>query len=267
TPSPKRLLVFVAVAITGAYLVAMVAVFAAQRSLLYVPNPKRPEVPAGVLEVELTASDGTELLAWTIPEERSQAALLLHGNAGNRRNFLGTFYGFLDLGYRPFLLDYCGYGGSSGEPSEAGLYSDAEAAWKWLEDNGADTIVLWGYSLGTGVAVELATRHDETHVILDAPFDSATGVAARIYPWLPVSLLMLDRFDSLEKIGAIDSPLLIFHGDRDETIPMVHGRRLFEGAREPRRLEVITGAGHNDLHAIAGQNYWTVLKDFVRNTK
>ncbi len=249
------------------YLSIVTTVYLGQRKLQYAPNPATPNrIPDDLEEITLTTEDNVRLKAWVGRAHSPQAVLLLHGNGGNRSGFNTIIRGFAQLGYRPLVLDYRGYGGSEGSPSEQGLYRDAEAAWRWLEANGAEEIILWGYSLGTGVAVEMAVRHETRALILDAPFDSAVTLAGRIYPWLPTSLLLKDRYESDRKIAAIECPLLVVHGMRDRVIPIERGRALFELATAPKRWVPIEGAGHNNLHAIAGDTYWTAVRRLLQTT-
>jgi fermentation-respiration switch protein FrsA (DUF1100 family) len=254
----------VALGVVAFYVLLVAAVFFMQRSLLYFPSQDPAPTPAGIDDIELTTSDNLRLRAWVGSEAREGAVLMFHGNGGDRSSYAGTFAGFARLGLRPLLIDYRGYGGSEGEPTEEGLYNDAEAALAWLREQGARKVVLWGYSLGSGVAVELARRHEIAGVILDAPFDSAVAVAKEVYPALPVGLLMLDRYASIDKIADIGCPLLVFHGDADQVVPLAHGRRLFEAAREPKRWVLVPGGGHDDLRLVAGANYWSVVDEFLK---
>lgn len=262
--SPLVLRSIRAVAIAAAifYVGIAAAVYGGQRALQYHPSPESPPPPPeGADEITLETRDGMTLKAWVGSEAAPRGVVMLHGNGGHRGTYASAFRGFMRLGLRPILVDYRGYGGSEGEPTEAGLYRDAQAAWDWLRGQGVDDIVVWGRSLGTGVAVELARRNEPTALILEAPFDSAVNVGAMRYPWLPVSLLMKDRYESDTKIADIQCPILILHGTADRTIPIQFGRRLFELANEPKRWVEVDGAGHNDLEVRAGERYWRAIAE------
>lgn len=250
--------------IAAAYGLVTLTVFFGQRSLQYAPSVElSAPAPDGVSEIELTSQDGLKILAWADETPSDRGALLLHGNGGTRADVMDVFRGFRALGYRSLVVDYRGYGGSEGSPTEAGLYLDAQAGWDWLKRNGAKEILIWGYSLGSGVAVETATQNPASALVLDAPFDSAARLAQLRYPWLPASWLLLDRYDSIEKIRDIDCPLLVVHGDMDRVIPMFLGRRLFDHALEPKRWWMVPGAGHGGLRRGTGEHYWSLVQSLT----
>ena len=235
-----------------AYAAVALLVFLFQRRLQYFPDPDDPPLPPGdtyrgIERVDLAASDGVRLRAWHWPGTRSETIVLFHGNAGNRAHRIGWIERFHDQGYGAFLLDYRGYGGSGGSPTEEGLYLDGEAALTWLAARGPGPLIYFGESLGCGVAIEMALRRAPAKLILHAPYTSLADVGQRAYPFLPVKLLMLDRYDCMGKIGRVACPLLVIHGARDGVIPSVFGERLFRGAPEPKRWLLLPHAGHNDL--------------------
>jgi fermentation-respiration switch protein FrsA (DUF1100 family) len=229
---------------------------AAQRSLMYFPDGTRPSpTDAGVPEltpVSLETEDGLALLAWHVPPRTVGMPTLIyfHGNAGHigMRGF--KVRAFLNEGLGVLLTTWRGYSGNPGNPSEEGLYSDGRAAREFVRAHGGDDAnqILYGESLGTGVAVHLACEAAPAAVVLEAPYSSIADVAADRMPFVPVKQLILDRFDSAEKIAAIGAPLLVVHGERDETIPIKFARALFQRASEPKEAEFIPEAGHADLH-------------------
>lgn len=252
----------------GLFVLVVMVVFALQRKLLYFPDPSNPVLPAadarrGLREVRFRAADGVELRAWhrAAPPEGA-TVLIFHGNAGHRGDRLDLIRWCADRDLGVLALDYRGYGGSEGTPTEVGLYADAEASVRWLEERGFRELVYFGESLGSGIAVELATRRAPAKLVLEAAFDSAVAVGQRHYPWLPVDWLMRDRFESDAKIGQVDAPLLMLHGTDDEIIPIAHGRRLFDRASEPKRFVEVEGAGHNDLR-LGGEAYFSALDAFL----
>lgn len=257
------------VEILAIYLFVLVITFIFQRHLLYFPYeadpgpPKESNVPE-MSTVRVKTADNLDLVAWFAPpkKEGGKIVVLFHGNAGNiaMRWFKARY--FLDRGYGFFLSEYRGYGGNPGDPSEEGLYHDGRAALKWLGEKGYkdSQIVLYGESVGTGVAVQMALETQPEYLILESPFSSAADVAKEAYPYLPVDLLMLDRFDSIDKIGKVKSHLLIVHGSADDIIPPRLAHKLFEAARGKKMLHVIKGAGHNDMYDF---NVGTLIADWL----
>lgn len=225
--------------------------YAAQRRLLFFPDraPARPEAwnVADMAPIVVRTVDGLDLTGWHRPPSRAglPTVVLFHGNAGHlgMRGFKARH--LLDAGFGVLLAGYRGYGGNPGQPSEDGLYADARA---FLDRMGEAPVVVYGESLGTGVAVQMAVERRVAGVVLEAPYTSVPDIGAMRFPWAPVRLLMRDRFDSLAKIGRIRAPLLIVHGERDRTIPIRFGRRLFEAAAEPKRAAWLPAAGHNDVY-------------------
>jgi fermentation-respiration switch protein FrsA (DUF1100 family) len=217
----------------------------------------------GAEDVWLLTSDGFRLHAWwiTVPQA-SFVTLYLHGNAGNVTHRFMQIREITAVGSSVLMLDYRGYGKSGGSPSERGLYADAEAAYRYLLDHGygARHIVLQGESLGTAVAVDLASRKECAGVVLEAAFTSGRDVANTVLPL--IGTLVFRGFDSKSKIAKIRAPLLFFHGDRDQIIPLRLGRSLFEAAPGPKYFMEVPGAGHNDLVERAGSNYGKRLHEF-----
>jgi fermentation-respiration switch protein FrsA (DUF1100 family) len=217
----------------------------------------------GATEVWLTARDGVKVNAWWIVAPGARlVTVFFHGNAGNLTHRIEHMRAIIGAGSSLLLLDYRGYGKSEGKPSEAGLYMDADAAYQWLIDQGhaPERIVIQGESLGTAVAVDLAARKACAGVVLEAPFNSASQVAAGILPLL--GPLIMRGFDSKAKIGKVRARLLIIHGDRDEIIHYELGRDLFAAAPEPKSFWTVEGAGHNDLLVVAGGGYRQHLEAF-----
>lgn len=220
--------------------------------------------------VRITASDGVALHGWWLraPSESScGAAIYLHGNAGSIAGRGGIGRSIAEAGLDVLLLDYRGYGASSGAPSEAGLYRDADAAWLHVREVGGfapDRILVFGESLGGAVAIDLATRRPVGALVLVAPLPGTVPVARALYPWLPGIVLEWDeeRFDAQARIGRIDAPLLVAHGTADRVIPLRLGRGLFDEAPEPRTWYPAEGFGHNDLYQDPG--FWRTYEAFAR---
>jgi uncharacterized protein len=217
----------------------------------------------GAEEVWLLTADGVRLHAWwVVAPQASFVTLYLHGNAGNVTYRFPQIRQITAAGSSVLMLDYRGYGRSEGSPSEHGLYADADAAYLYLLDHGysARHMVLQGESLGTAVAVDLASRKECAGVVLEAAFTSGGDVANTVLPG--IGPILFRGFDSKSKIANIHAPLLFFHGDRDEIIPLKLGHKLFEIAPAPKYFIEIPGAGHNDLVETAGSTYRDRLHEF-----
>lgn len=236
-----------------------VLLYAAQRLLLFpisqddaLSEPSALAIP-GSQRLTLVTEDGERLAAWYVapdsPLNSGQPVFLFfHGNGGGLEYMTERWRQIRSHGAGVLAVSYRGYPGSTGQPSEAGLRLDARAAYDWLRvRHGAGQIVVHGLSLGSGVAVRLASEVEVRAVILEAPFTAAVDVAAELYPWLPVHLLMTDQFRSRDHIANVRAPVLIAHGDRDSNIPFAHGERLFALAHEPKTFARIVGGDHHTL--------------------
>ncbi len=216
-------------------------------------------------QVQLEPEPGVQLHAWFFSRPAPLATLLFcHGNAGNVSHRLQNVYYLSKTGFQVLLFDYRGYGHSTGQPSEEGLYRDGVAAWDHLVTRSDATKaprLIFGRSLGGAVAVELATRVKAEGLIIESTFTSIRTLARLMFP-LPLPELPV-KYDSLAKIGRISMPLLAIHGERDELIPFADGRALFEAANEPKSWFPIPSAGHNDTYWIGGQGYFQRLAAFA----
>lgn len=224
-----------------------------QRALMYFPDPTRtPPAAAGLPqaeEVKLPSADGEKLIAWHVPPSGAKPVVIyFHGNAGTLALRAGRFKWLTDDGTGLVAPSYRGYGGSTGKPSEAGLISDARAAYDFAAARYPDRrIVLWGESLGTAVAIALGAEREVGGIILDAPFTSIADVGATAYPFAPVRWLIKDPFHSDERITRVKAPLLVLHGERDWIVPIAFGEKLFSLAHEPKRMVRFPLGGHVDL--------------------
>jgi fermentation-respiration switch protein FrsA (DUF1100 family) len=243
-----------------------------EHSLIYFPTRAHDLAPADLgltaEEAPLTTEDGVRLHAWFLPARDSRLTVLFaSGNAGNISHRLDRVRLLQwHLGADVLLFDYRGYGRSQGSPDEAGTYADARAAWRHLtETRGipAETLVLFGESLGSAVVLDLAISHPCRALVLESPFTSIRDMAAAVVPFLPVGPLLRTRYDNLAKIPRLRVPLLVLHGEADEVVPFTQGRRLFAAAPEPKRFFPIPGAGHNDTYVTGGEAYWRTLAAFL----
>src|SRR4051812_41850638 len=227
--------------------------YVAQRSLMYFPERARtPPAAAGLFdaqEIVLDTADGEKVIVWYVPPKDGKPLMLyFQGNGGSLRMRADRFRAFVEDGTGLVALSYRGYGGSTGSPSERGLIADAQAAYAFaVARTPAERIVLFGESLGSGVAVALAATHRVGGLVLEAPFTSAADVGAAAYWYLPVRLLMRDPFRSDALIGKVRVPLLILHGARDGVVSIDLGERLFSLANEPKRFIRFAEGMHHDL--------------------
>jgi hypothetical protein len=220
----------------------------------------------GAADAWMEASDGVKIHGWFVQREDSRlVTLFLHGNAGNITHRASRMREILAAGSSVLVIDYRGYGKSSGRPSEQGLYRDSEAAFIYLLGKGyrANQIILHGESLGTAVAVDLASRRPCAGLILEAPFTSASDVAATVVPFL--GPLLVRSFNSVPKIRWLRVPKLFLQGDRDEIVPLRLGQQLFAAAQWPKSFWLIPGAGHNDILETAGVEYGHQLRMFYES--
>jgi fermentation-respiration switch protein FrsA (DUF1100 family) len=240
--------------LVGAYAVICVAAYLGNRHFMYLPDPTRV-APAevgldGVEEIEIPVADGVTLVAWHAPAKRDKPTILyFHGNGANAANRSPKIKKIRENGFGVFYLNNRGYGGSGGSPTEENNVADAIAAHDHLTDLGvsADRIVAYGESLGSGQAVRLAAKRSVSAVVLEAPLTSTVEVARQTYFWLPLSLLIADKYNNERNIRSVTAPVLILHGKQDEVIPVEMGRRVYRAANEPKRIELFAQGAHEDL--------------------
>lgn len=222
-------------------------------------------------DVFITASDGVRLNGWFVPGESDVTLVWFHGNGGNISHRVDNI-ALLNSRVKAnvFILDYRGYGLSEGKPSERGTYLDAEAAISYLisrPDVDPDKVVIYGRSLGSAVAVEMASRHQPYGLVLEAPFTSVKAMAKLSHPvlssFLPLGMVVRSRYDSLSKIDRVNSPLMVIHGDDDEIVPFEMGRELFDAGNDPKRFYGVSGGGHNNAYVVGGNEYFDAIKTFV----
>jgi len=252
----------------AAYLLLLVFMYLQQRSLQYFPSragtPPAALGLSGVVEQRVTTPDGETVVLWRAEARPGMPTILFfHGNGGEIAGRAARMAFYQEQGFGALFLSYRGYGASTGSMSEQGFITDALTAYDVLARDGipSSMIAVVGESLGTGVAVQVAAQRPVAALALEAPFTAAVDVAAGLYWYLPVGLLMKDQYRSRDHIAAVRVPLLIQHGDADRVIPVEQGRRLFEMANEPKQLVILTGEGHD---VIGSPEVWAREVAFFR---
>ena len=256
------------VAVGWLVLVALLAL--QERRLIFFPTRTLAGAPADLglraEELTITAADGVTLHGWWIEGPGERVLIWYHGNAGNVGDRLHNARWFVDrLGVDVVLVDYRGYGRSGGTPDEAGVYLDGLAVYDAVAARSVppEHIVLFGRSLGGAVAIETALRRPAGALVLESVFRSVPALAREHY-WFVPSAVIRTRMDNESKIGRVEVPTLVMHGDRDAIVPIAHGRRLFELAARPAGFHVIEGAGHNDTW-LGDKPYADAWKAFLRD--
>jgi fermentation-respiration switch protein FrsA (DUF1100 family) len=259
--------------VAAGYAVVLLAAFAFQSRLVYFPNvpsraigPGPDSIGLAYESVEILTEDGVRLDAWYVPvREPRGTVLFFHGNAGNISHRLDSLRVFNGLGFATLIFDYRGYGRSEGAVSEQGIYRDAEAVWRHLNEKRgipATEVILFGRSLGAAVAAYMASQHRPGALIIESGFVSVPDMAAEIYPWLPARWLARIEFPTGDYLQTVTCPVLVVHSRDDEIIPFDQGSRLFEVAREPKQFLELRG-GHNDGFLVSGRRYLDGLDTFV----
>lgn len=245
---------WIAILLVTVYLAGLLVLYVRQRELLFPIPPVGRTAPdaAGLPEAEehiLTTSDGEKVIVWHVPAKPGRSVILyFHGNGDFLAGRVSSFKAMTADGTGLVALSYRGYAGSSGTPSEEGLLRDAAAVYAFTTARyAAERIVVWGFSLGTGVAVAIASEHPVAKLILAAPYTSTVDVAASQFRFIPVRLLMRDQFHSDERIARVTVPLLVMHGTNDLAISIAFGERLFGLAHEPKQFVRFAGGGHDNL--------------------
>ena len=223
------------------YLFILISVYFYQRNLLYQPNENNysgDKLLVSIEEVKIKTKDNIELKSWYHDKniKKNKTIIFFHGNAGSLENRIHKINHFKDMNINFLLVSWRGFSGNKGKPTENGLYEDARSAVKWLNSKGVkeDKIILYGESLGAGVVTEIAQYKNFAGIILESPFTSMIEVGKDKYPFLPVGLLLKDRYESNKKIKKIKSPILIMHGKVDKVVSFDMGKKMYELANKPK---------------------------------
>ena len=223
------------------YFFILVFLYFYQRNLLYHPNENNysgDQISVDIKKVKILTSDKIELLGWYHEKniKNLKTLLFFHGNAGSLENRIHKLNHFKEMDINFLIIAWRGFSGNKGKPSEKGLYDDGQSAINWLKNNGLDekNLILYGESLGTGVATHLAQNKNFAGIILETPFTSMIDAAKTFYPYIPVKLLLKDKFENQKKIKNINLPILIMHGEVDQIVPFSMGKKIYEIANEPK---------------------------------
>lgn len=262
-----RLLGFVA----GTYLLVVLVMKCFETTLIHMPSGPESWSPPPTdrfRDVTADAADGNRIHMWWLPPPEGnprRVLLYCHGNGGNLSHRGPTMAEMQkQLGCGVLVFDYPGYGRSTGWPAEAACHAATDAAFGWLTETqgyAAEEIVLFGESLGGGVASELATKHPVRGLVLCCTYTTIQDAAAYRYPWLPCHLAMSNRYDTVGKLPRVNCPVLVMHGTEDRTIPYRQGEALFAAANEPKRFIKLEGAGHCEC---CTDEAWAAVRELVR---
>ena len=251
------------------YFLVLVFLYFYQRNLLYHPNENNyseDKISVDIENVRIKTSDNIELLGWYHEKNLKDFKTLIffHGNAGSLENRIHKLNHFRDMNINFLIIAWRGFSGNNGNPSEQGLYEDGKSAIDWLIKKGVSekNLILYGESLGTGVATHLAQNKNFAGVILETPFTSMVDAAKKFYPYIPVKLLLKDKFENYKKIKNINSPILIMHGEVDQLVPFSMGKKIYEIANEPKYSYFTKYDNHMMEY---DENLVLALKSFIKS--
>ena len=223
------------------YILVLVFLYFYQRNLLYYPNENNysgDKISVDIKKVKIKTSDNIELLGWFHEKNLKDYKTLVyfHGNAGTLENRIHKINHFQDMNINFLIIAWRGFSGNKGKPTEQGLYEDGKSAIDWLIKKGVneENLILYGESLGTGVATHLAQNKNYAGIILETPFTSMIDAAKTFYPYIPVSILLRDKFENYKKVKNIKLPILIMHGEVDQIVPFSMGKKIYEIANQPK---------------------------------
>ena len=238
---PRKIFLQLISLIILVYLFVIIFLFFYQRSLLYHPNENNysgNNLSVEIQKVKIKTSDNLELLGWFHEKdlEKFKTIIFFHGNAGTLENRIYKLNRLKDLDVNFLIIAWRGFSGNQGQPTENNLYEDGRSTVRWIKNYGVkdENIVLYGESLGTGIATEIAQNNNFAGVILETPFTSMVDAAKKFYPYIPVKLLLRDKYENIKKIKNIKSPILVMHGEADQIVPFEMGQKIFQEANNPK---------------------------------
>ena len=237
----NNFLMSIIIALSLIYLSVLVFLFFFQRSLLYLPNVNNyfsDTLNINIEKVQVRTSDNINLVGWFHKKDlnKFKTIVYFHGNAGKLENRIHKLNHFKDMNINFLIISWRGFSGNSGKPSEQGLYKDGNSAIDWLKNIGLSEkdIIIYGESLGTGIATQIAQNKKFAGLILETPFTSMVDAAKNVYPYIPVGLLLKDKYENDKKIKKINIPVLVMHGEEDQIVPFKMGKKIFEMANKPK---------------------------------
>ena len=261
-------LIIILVTFIVIYFLTVVSTYLFQRKLLYHPTENNyygDKLLVNIEKVKIKTKDNIELISWYHNKdfENYKTILFLHGNAGSLENRFHKINHFKNMDVNFLIIAWRGFSGNKGEPTEKGLYEDARSAVKWLKSKGVDekNIIIYGESLGTGVAIEIAQNKNFAGVILESPFTSMIDAGKEKYPFLPVKFLLKDKYESKKKIKNIISPILIMHGKVDNIVSFNMGKKMYDLAKEPKYSYF---SEYDDHMMEFNENLLNTLKGFIK---
>ena len=267
--NPKKKILKILLVLFFVYLILLVFIYFYQRSLLYHPNENNysgDNLTVKVEKVKVQTSDNLKLNGWFHKKNLSdyKTIIYFHGNAGTLDNRIHKLNHFKDIDVNFLIIAWRGFSGNEGKPTEDGLYIDGKSAVNWVLEQGIkeENIVLYGESLGTGITLEIAQNKNFAGVILETPFTSMVDAAKNFYPYIPVNLLLKDRYENEKKVRSINIPIMIMHGEKDTIVPFSMGKKSFEIANEPKYSYFTNYDNHMMEY---DENLVLALKSFLRS--
>ena len=231
----------IAIGLLIIYTFFLVLIFIFQRNLMYHPdenNYSGDKLEVDIKKVKIKTYDGIDLLGWFHKKDlkKFKTIVYFHGNAGKLENRIHKLNHFKDMDVNFLIIAWRGFSGNDGKPSEEGLYIDGNSVIKWLKNLGLleEDIIIYGESLGTGVATEIAQNNNFAGLVLETPFTSMTEAAKNFYPYIPVGILLKDKYENDKKINNINIPVLVMHGETDQIVPFWMGKKIYEMANQPK---------------------------------
>ena len=267
-PKARNFFLEIIIGIIVIYLSLLVILFIFQRNLMYHPQENNyfgDKLEVEIEKVNITTIDNINLLGWFHKKDlnKFKTIIYFHGNAGTLDNRIHKLNHFKDMDVNFLIIAWRGFSGNQGSPSEKGLYMDGQSAVNWALKKGVieEDIILYGESLGTGIATDIAQHKNFAGVILETPFTSMINAAKEFYPYIPVNLLVKDRFENFKKIKNINSPILIMHGEQDTIVPFTMGKKMYQLANEPKYSYFTK---HDDHMMVYDEPMIKTLKNFIK---
>ena len=257
------------IGILGIYVLVLLLLFIFQRNLMYHPDENNyfgDKLEVDIEKVKITTSDNINLLGWFHKKDlkKFKTIVYFHGNAGKLENRTHKLNYFKDMNVNFLIISWRGFSGNDGKPFEEGLYDDGNSTIEWLKNIGLveQDIIIYGESLGTGIAIEIAQNKNFAGLILETPFTSMTEAAKNFYPYIPVNLLLKDKYQNNQKIKNINIPVLIMHGEADQIVPFWMGKKIYEIANQPKYSYFTK---HDDHMMEYNEKLVSVLKTFIKS--